>query len=121
MKLYALKCMRCPAEWQLQLDETKPIGEQVKKCPSCGSETYFVQPAEQVRKEPEVAEIQLFLTKQEYDYLLRLLNRKMYGISMVFKSQASLEQTGKHEVVRRAKESYPIVSRILEKLKSLRS
>lgn len=107
----------------MEVDEKKPLSEQLGSC-NCGSKSWFIRPAEIkekliIEEKPEVATIQVFLTKDEYDYLTSLLKRKMRGITSVLRDEKKLIQKGKTEMIERAKKSNRIVQLLLDKLLSL--
>jgi len=120
MKLYDLECFGCGERWQQELDDSKELAQQVSGCPKCGHKSYFIKPAEQKVKKGIIADLQLFLNQEEFNYLVRLLSRKMWGISQVIRRQETLKADGKHQIVANAKKAYPIVRGLLDKLNSLK-
>jgi hypothetical protein len=119
MQTIEAKCIKCGSIKVLEVDEKKPLSEQLGSC-NCGSKSWFIRPAEIKEKKGEIATIQVFLTKDEYDYLTSLLKRKMRGITSVLRNEEKLIQKGKTEMIDRAKKSNRIVQLLLDKLLSLR-
>jgi hypothetical protein len=120
MQTIEAKCMKCGSIKVLEVDEKKPLGEQLGTC-NCGSKSWFIRPVTEIKEEKgEVATIQVFLTKDEYDYLTNLLKRKMRGITSVLRNEERLMKKGKIQMIDRAKKSNRIVQLLLDKLLSLR-
>lgn len=97
-------CLECGSRFRKKDLDLMAFG-QVKPKP--------ISEKKEEEKKPEIATLQVFLTQEEYDFLLKLLRRKLRGCSFVLAERSS---SLKYEEKQRILKTFEICEKLINKI-----